>query len=321
MRPWHALVLVLLFPAPARGAGDAGSEEPTFARFVHPFHVEAAPVVSPPVSPVPRTQLVAGLGFLYGTQENGRTTYRILSTRLVVGGEWSPEKLPALGLGAELVAFQTTHYNTDLPPAVDEWRHFFDLGPLRIHAHYMALAIRRGKAELALTPFLRFVFPTDTSRIREFRDMPIRHVLDDRAFSAPYFYIEPGASLGFTVAFLTLYTHQSPVLAPVHGESFQFFWSMHYGVAVDILELVDVSVEVAGLLRATRAHQEDPDRDREGEHGPYFTAFALCPGVRLKKGAFTYEVAARIGLTEDAYHAYGDFTLAFALTWIPGKGK
>lgn len=324
--PWSLRLAALTAPLlVALQARADEPEEPTFEHYVVPLRVEAGPVISPPVGAVPRTELWGAAGFLYGKQEDGLTTYHLLGTRLVVGGEWSPRKIERLGIGAALVALQTTHYHTDLPPAIDEWRNFFDLGPLRVHARFQALRFKERFAELALTPFFRLVFPTDTSRIREFRDMPIRHVLDDRVFTAPYFLVEPGLSLGVTLGPVSLTMHQAPVFAAIHEEAFQFFWSMHYGVGVDILGVVDLSVEIAGLLRPTRAHQEHPDRDRwvHDNHvrlvGPFLEAFAVCPGVRLKRSRFTYEISARIGITPDAYNAYGDFTIAFAMTWLPGR--
>jgi hypothetical protein len=315
MRVALAAILLLVPVSALAGEKDA------FEHYVQPLHAEAAPILSPPLGAVPRTELWGSVGLLYGKERLGRATYRLVATRLVVGGEWSPGKLDRLGIGASLVAFQTTHTNTDLPPAIDEWRSYFDLGPLRLHARFMALRISRRGLELGLTPFLRLVLPTDTSRIRESRDMPIRRVLDDRVLDAPYVLVEPGVSFGITVGPASLFTHQGAVLAPIHGEAFHFLWSMHYGVGVDILGVVDVSVEIAGLLRPTRAHQEDPDRDRASRAEPYFMAFGLCPGVRLKRGALDYELAARIGLTEDALYAYGDFTIAFTVTWVPGRKR
>ncbi len=318
--------LVLAPAAHAQEPAEAPAEkpkkkhkDPTFDSYVFPIRAQAGPLLSPPLGAVPRTEIWGCAGVLYGKQDQGRTTYRLLIASLVLGGEWSPKPLPGLGLGGEIVAFQMTNIGTELPPAIDEWVSFFDLGILRLHGRYVAFSLRSGILELAVTPFLRLSLPTDTSRVRESRHMPIRHVLDDRTVNAPYFLIEPGVNVGLTLGPVSLYTHQAPVLAPVHGEAFHFIWSMHVGAAVDILHLVDVSLDVAGLLRPTRAHQEDPDSDRASRAEPYLTAFALCPGVRLKKGAFDYEISARIGITDDAYNAYGDFTIAFAMAWVPGR--
>ena len=294
-------------------------KDPSFESYVFPIRAQAGPILSPPLGAVPRTEIWGSAGVLYGKNEHGRTTYRLLVASLALGGEWSPKKLPGLGLGGEIVALQMTNLGTLLPPAIDEWVSFFDLGILRLHGRYMALSLEAGIVELALTPFLRLSLPTDTSRVRENRNMPIRHVLDDRTVNAPYVLIESGINLGLTLGPVSIYTHQAPVLAPVHGEAFHFIWSMHLGAAVDILHVVDVCLDIAGLLRPTKAHQEDPDNDRASRAEPYLTAFALCPGVRLKAGTFDYEVSARIGITEDAYNAYGDFTLAFAMAWVPGR--
>jgi hypothetical protein len=294
-------------------------EAPAFDSYVFPIRAQVGPILSPPLGAVPRTELWGSAGVLYGRNEHGRTTYRLLMASLVLGGEWSPKKLPGLGLGGEIVALQMTNIGTELPPAIDEWVSFFDLGVLRLHGRYMAFSLKAAIVELAVTPFLRLSLPTDTSRLRENRHMPIRHVLDDRTVNAPYVLIEPGVNVGLTLGPVSIYTHQAPILAPVHGEAFHFIWSMHVGAAVDILHVFDVSLDVTGLLRPTKAHQEDPDSDRASRAEPYLTAFALCPGLRLKKGSFDYEISARIGITDDAHNAYGDFTLAFAMAWVPGR--
>ncbi|MBW2260558.1 MAG: hypothetical protein JRG91_01190, partial [Deltaproteobacteria bacterium] len=295
-----ALLSALVLSPPARAqeeekSGDGEVEkpkpkkktkDPKFESYVFPIRAQAGPLLSPPLGAVPRTELWGSAGVLYGKSGQGRTTYRLLTARLVLGGEWSPKKLPKLGLGGEIVALQVTNLNTELPPAIDEWVTFFDLGILRLHARYMAFSMRTKIMELAVTPFLRLGLPTDTSRVRENRHMPIRHVLDDRTVNAPYVLIEPGVNVGLTLGPVSIYTHQAPVLAPVHGEAFHFIWSMHFGAAVDILHVVDVSFDISGLLRPTKAHQEDPDTDRASRAEPYLTAFALCPGVRLKRGTF-----------------------------------
>jgi hypothetical protein len=286
---------------------------------VFPIRAQAGPIISPPLGAVPRTELWASAGVLYGRNDHGRTTYRLLIASLVLGGEWSPKKLPGLGLGGEIVALSITNIGTELPPAIDEWVTFPDLGILRLHARYLALSLRTKIVELAVTPFLRLGLPTDTSRLRENRHMPIRHVLDDRTVNAPYVLIEPGVNVGLTLGPVSVYTHQAPVLAPVSGEVFHFFWSMHVGAAVDILHVVDLSFDVTGLLRSTKAHQEDGETDRARRLAPFLEAFALCPGIRLKKGTFDYEISARIGITDEAHDTYGDFTLAFAMTWVPGR--
>ena len=66
------------------------------------------PILSSPLGAVPRTELWGSAGVLYGKNEHGRTTYRLLMASLVLGGEWSPKKLPKLGLGGEIVALAAT---------------------------------------------------------------------------------------------------------------------------------------------------------------------------------------------------------------------
>ena len=129
-------------------------KEPKFESYVFPIRAQVGPILSPPLGAVPRTELWGSAGVLYGKNEHGRTTYRLLTASLVLGGEWSPKKLPKLGLGGEIVALQVTNLNTELPPAIDEWVTFFDLGILRLHARYMAFSMRTKIMELAVTPWL-----------------------------------------------------------------------------------------------------------------------------------------------------------------------
>ena len=287
------------------GAAQCGEEgKPGFENFVGPLIAEAGPLLSPPVGAVPGSAIWTGIGFLYGRRDLGRTEYRLIGARMVLGGEWSPPKLDALGIGASLVALQTTTLGTRLQTDLDDWRTEVDLGELRVHARFAALMLEKGIAEISLAPFLRVVFPTDTSRTNWDRDQPIRLVLDDRVALAPYFLVEPGAAFSVTMGPATLYTHQAPILAFVHREKFHFLWSMHYGAGFRVAGMVDLVLEASGLLRATRDHR-----------GGRFTAFALCPGVRVNGVPVSYEISARIGLTPDSYHAYGDFTIAFTVAW------
>ncbi len=304
-----AAVPVLLAISLAGRAWPA--EQPDFDKLVDPLRAEAGPLISPPIGAVPSSGAWAGLGFLYGRRDVGRTEYRLIGTRLVLGGEWSPIGLGVLGIGASLVALQTTTLDTRLETDLDDWRTALDLGELRVHVRFMALRLTRGIAEIALTPFFRLGLPTDTSRTNWERDQPLRRVLDDRVALAPYFLIEPGVSFAVTMGPATLYTHQAPILSVIHEEKLHFLWSMHFGVGFSIAGILELVAEASGLLRATRDY-----RDR------HFHAFALCPGIRVKKGPFSYEISSRIGLTPDAYHAYGDFTVAFVVAWHPaGKAK
>ncbi len=294
-----ALALVL-----AASSGHAAQEaKPGFSDLVWPLGVEGGPLLSPAVSPVPTTRAGGMASVLFGTRERGLTTYELLSTRLVLHGQWSPESVPRLGLGAQLVALQTTSMHTVLSRAIDEWKSFFDLGPTRLHVAFVAFWMERGKVELAITPFVRISLPTDTSRIRDERNMPIRRTLDDRVALAPYMLFEPGLSVGLTAGPASFYTHQAPLLAPVFGEVLHFVWSMHVGAAVNVLGRLHIALELSGLFRATRDY-----RDQR------LAALALCPGIRYLHRKVAFELSARVGLTGDAHDMYGDFTLGFGVS-------
>jgi hypothetical protein len=118
--------------------------------------------------------------------------------------------------------------------------------------------------------------------------------------------IEPGVSLGVLVGPASFYTHQAPIFATVYGEVFHFFWSMYYGIGVNIREIFDITLEAAWLARATEDFQDNR-----------LSAFGLNPGIRLNIDPFSYELAFRIGLTEDAHAPYGDVTSSFTLSWRP----
>lgn len=295
----------LLAASPSLAAnGESADDPPGFEKLVPPLMVEGGPLLSPPLSAVPATGASAGLAVLFGRTQRGRTTYELVSGRLLLSGQWSPKKVPRLGVGAQLVALQSTNLHTRLPPAVDEWNNFFDLGPARLWVSFMAVALARGPVELAVTPFFRMMLPTDTARLRDERRLPIRRVLDDRVAYSPYMLFEPGLSLALTVGPASFYTHQAPVLAPVFGEVFHFLWSMHVGAAVNILGKVHLVAELSALLRPTRDFTDEP-----------LTAVAVCPGVRYVHGSLSFELSSRIGVTDDAYDPYGDFSLGFAVAW------
>jgi hypothetical protein len=257
------------------------------------------------------------VGVRYAACDVGRTTYRVVQTALVLGGEWSPEKLRRLGLGGELVALQTTTLMTELPPLIDEKRTSADLGVLRLRARFRAFELARStpqkgyRFELALTPFFSLGLPTDTSRLRWERRMPIRGALDDRVVDGPYFLVEPGAAFGMTLGVFSFYTHQGWLFAPIHGEDkTHFVYAMHYGLAARLAEVVELSTELDGLLRFTR--------DYAGEQ---LFPWAFSPGVRFLHGDWAFELSARVGLNDDAYDPYGDITAAFGVAWRPGVGE
>lgn len=281
--------------------------------FVSPLQAEAGPVLSPAVDPVPANKIFGSVGVRYAKKREGRATYSVLQTALVIGGEWSPKKLDRLGVGADLVAFQTTTLMVDLPPVIHEDRTLYDLGPLRLRAKLRAFEVERetpGKGyefQLVLTPFFGLGFPTDTSRIREERRMPVRGVIDDRVFEGPYFLIEPGAALGMRLGVFTFYTHQGALFVPIHGQDkTHVYYSMHYGLAARIADVVEIVAETNGLLRFTKDYNEER-----------LFPWAFSPGLRLRFDELSYEISARVGLNDDAYHPYGDFTLALGVAWRP----
>lgn len=295
-------ISAILCAAPSR------AQEPGFEDFVRPMRVEAGPLISPAMGPIPRTDVWGAAGVLYRTRERGRATYEGVGTRLVLGGEWNPEWLDGrLGLGGSLVAFQTLHDHVDLPPVIDEWTHLYDLGPLRLHLRGVAFQMASGPLELAIAPFFRLGLPTDTSRIRQHRRVPIRRVIDDRVIEAPYFLIEPGVAVGGVIGPVSFYTHQAPILAPVHRVETHFLWSMHYGVGIRIADLVEIGAEISGLLRATDDFQERK-----------LSAWSFDPGLRLITGSWEWEISSRIGISDQAQMPFGIFTAGFAICWVPG---
>jgi len=317
--PAALLSVSLLFSAQA-GAEEAVAQETTesisedaFEAMVSPLRAEAGPALSPAVDPIPANRLWASAGVRYASAREGRATYSVVQSALVIGGEWNPRKAARLGVGADLVAFQTTTLMADLPPVIHEDRTMCDLGPLRLRAKVRALEelretpVKRYRFELALTPFFSLGLPTDTSRIREERRMPVRGALDDRVFEGPYFLIEPGVAFGASLGVFSFYTHQGALFVPVHDQDLtHFYWTMHYGLAARIADVVEVVTELNGLLRFTRDYNEER-----------LFPWAFSPGARLLLGKMAYELSARIGLNDDAHDPYGDFTLALAVAWRP----
>jgi hypothetical protein len=297
---WPLLFALALAEEPAR--------IPKFERFVQPLRVEGGPLLSPAVGPVPRTEVWGSAGALYRKFDYGRATYSGVGTRLVAGGEWSPKKIDRLGIGGSLVALQTTHDHVELPPVIDEWTSFYDLGPLRLQARMIAYRLATGPLELAVTPFLRLGMPTDTSRIREHRRMPIRRVLDDRVVEAPYVPIEPGVSVGGLIGPVSFYTHQAPLMVPIHGERFHFLWSMHMGFGIRVKDRVEFAVETSGLMRATDDFQQRK-----------LIAWSIDPGFRVITGKLAWELGTRVGLSDDAQAPFGHVTAGFAACWAPGR--
>ena len=186
-----ALVLFSVFVAfPARS--ELKNLDLKTELLVSPLSTEAGPVLSLPVDAVPKTQLKAQSGVKYSRETLGRAEYKIISTRIVVGGEWAPKALKRrFSVAADLVAFQSNTIKRSVPPVIDETNSYFDLGIARLNAKYVAFFYYKEGApkwpfQIVLTPFFRLSLPTDTSRLRPDRWMPIRRVLDDRVFESPY---------------------------------------------------------------------------------------------------------------------------------------
>jgi hypothetical protein len=295
----------------ASAVREAYADKPAFEDFVEPLRVEAGPLLSPALGPIPRTDVFGAAGVLYRTRERGRATYSAVGTRLVLGGEWNPDWIDGrIGLGGSLVAFQTFHDHVDLPPMIDEWTSFYDLGPIRLRARMVGFRTATGPLELAITPFFRLGLPTDTSRIREHRRVPIRRVIDDRVIDSPYFLIEPGVSVGGTIGPVSFFTHQAPILAPIHDVDNHFLWSMHYGVGVRIADVFEIAAEISGLMRATDDFQERK-----------LSAWSVDPGLRLITGSLEWEVSSRLGISDHADVPFGIFTIGFAICWVPGAER
>ena len=305
------LGMSLLMSTIFTGLALADGKQPGLKNFIAPLRAQAGPVLSLPLGAIPTTEIWASMGFRYGTYDRGLATYKVVQTALVLGGEWSPSSLDRLGLGGSITAFTSTTLMIDLPPAIDEKSTYFDLGLMEIHGRFRILELKwRGPdkkwpLELALTPFFRLGLPTDTSRIREDRHMPIRGVIDDRVIDGPYFLIEPGAALGVTLGVFCVYTHQGVLFAPIHGQDkTHVFYSMHYGLGARIAGLVEIVVEANGLMRFTEniAHER-------------LAAWAVSPGVRLVLDSASLELSSRLGLGNDAYDPYGDVTLGLTFGW------
>lgn len=282
-----------------------------FWEYVEPLRAEAGPILSPAIGAVPSSRLWGSVGLRYAKTQEGLGRYSVLQTAVVLGGEWSSENLPRLGLGADLVAFTSTTLLVDLPPVIHESRTFYDLGPLRIRGKLLVLEELWGSGKaggvLVLTPFFSLGFPTDTSRTREERRMPVRGVMDDRVFEGPYFLIEPGVAFAASLWVFSLYTHQGALFAPVHGQDLtHFYWAMHYGLSAVIIKRLEIVAEVSGLLRFTRDYNDER-----------LFPWAFSPGFRVRLGEFSLELSARVGLNDDAYDPFGGFTLGMGVTWAP----
>jgi hypothetical protein len=135
-------------------------------------------------------------------------------------------------------------------------------------------------------------------------------VIDDRVIEAPYFLIEPGVSVGGAMGPVSFFTHQAPILAPIHEVETHFLWSMHYGVGIRFAEVFEIAAEISGLMRGTDDFQERK-----------LNAWSVDPGIRLTTGAWEWEISSRFGISDQAAVPFGIFTLGFAVCWVPGAGE
>ena len=299
--------------AAATGAAakePADSVEPAVksgpAAYVPPVRVEAGPVLAPPLSATPRTEMRAAFGYAFARSARGRARYQTHGVRVVLGGDWRPRSLPALAVGGELIALQVTAIRTEVPPAIDELATCADLGPLRVRARYLALERERGPFSFLVTPLLSLGLPTGTDRIRPRRRMPIRRVIDDRVFDGPPFVIEPGVTGAVLLGPLSAHAAQSALLVPVHEQAFHFAWSSHLGLGIRLFGRLALVVDWAVLARATRDFA-----------GRRLAAQSLDPGVRVRVGDLEIEAGAKIGLGEHADAPYGDLTALAGVVWTP----
>jgi len=299
--------LIILFSLPV----FAGKDDKYFNRFIEPLHAEAGPLLSPPLGSIPQTEIWAGFGLKYHDWQNGRAKYSQVSTRLIIGGQWSPKKLSWLGVGGDLVALQTNTVRTRLPPVIDEKDRHVNLGVLRLHIRARVFSIKKKNPKklpivLALTPFFRMGLPTDTSRIGQDRRMPMRYMLDSDVLENPYFLVEPGVAAGFLFWRINIYTHQSLMAAPVKNGEAYWFYSFHNGIAARIADMFELIFELNGLMRLT-----------ENDQGDRLSAWAASPGLRFIHGNFSYELSARLGYGKDPLQPYGKFTAACSISWTP----
>ena len=209
-------------------------------------------------------------------------------------------------MGGDITAFQVTRVSTEVPPAIEENDTYADLGPSRLYAKVKALELgKEGSFRLLVTPFARFGLPTDTSRTREERRMPVRGVIDDRVIGGPYFSIEPGVSAGFAIGIFSAYVHQSFPIVPIHDQDVtHVFFANHLGARVLLFDHLEVVGELGGLLRLTEAYD-----------GERLSAWSVSPGLRWIGESLSLELSARFGLGDDSRDAYGLCTLFAAVAW------
>jgi len=271
-------------------------------RFAQPLVVEGAPFSNFAMSALPATWVWGTVGALYGKHEVGRADYEQISGEAAAGFMWSPAKLDRFALGGKFAFLQVNSVHTHVPPVIDEWETYVDMSELNVFFQYDV--IRKNFKKLStvlLTPFLRFHLPTDTSRLRPSRHIPIKKILGPEVGVGPYVLVEPGVAFAATLGPATFYASTGLGLGAIVDESFLLLWNLNVGAAVKV-PLVHLIVETGGYL----IHQKNHD----------LFAWQVSPGIRFVHKKMRYELAARFGLGDASTHSYGIFTAGFAVHWI-----
>jgi hypothetical protein len=306
-RVWALCGLVLLL-FPAGAAADEKAEEKKESgadhldSFAQPLVLEAAPFSHFNMSALPATWVWGTVGALYGRHEVGRADYEQVSGEAAAGFMWSPRKLDRFALGGKFAFLQVNSMHTRVPPVIDEWDTYVDMSELNVFLQYNALRKSFEKlSTILLTPFVRFHLPTDTSRLRPSRHIPIKKILGPEVGVAPYVLVEPGVAFAATLGPATFYASSGLGLGSIVDEGFLLLWNLSVGAAVKV-PLVHLVVETGGYL----VHQKNHD----------LFAWQVSPGIRFVHKHMRYELGARIGLGDSSTHSYGLVTAGFAVHWI-----
>jgi hypothetical protein len=305
MKRFHAALcgLALLVCAAVAAAEEKeGGGSDHLDLFAQPLVLEAAPFSQLSMSALPATWVWGTVGALYGKRSVGRADYEQVSGEAAAGFMWSPAKLDRFALGARFAFLQVNSMHTRVPPVIDEWKSYVDMGELNVFLQYNALKkIFKKLSTILLTPFLRFHLPTDTSRLRQWRHMPIKKILGPEVGIAPYVLVEPGVAFAATLGPATFYASTGLGLGSIVDEGFLLLWNMNVGAAVKV-PLVHLIVETGGYV----VHQKNHD----------LFAWQVSPGIRFFHKHMRYELGARIGLSDSSTHSYGTVTAGFAVHWI-----
>jgi len=275
---------------------------------VPPVTGQAGLILSTAEGPLTGTGAFCSFGLGFGKREKGRTDYSRLSSTVLLGGEWSPESAAWLGIGGEAAVLQTNTFFTRLPPVIDEKETYADIGNLRIKVKARLLErswrLHKRDLELTVTPFFKLGMPTDTSRLRPNRRMPVRRVVNQTVFYNPYFTVETGISASLNLFFAGLHTHQALLAVPVPGGTGRIYYSMHTWLAASIASHVEIIAQVDALLSSGK-----------GSGNSKYNGFGFSPGVRINISSISLEMAVRMKMNDDGYWQYGDFQGLFSLLW------